>query len=107
MMADILCELDQQNYPLELTALTPEEIESYIIGPTNIPKPEDEWEGMPEYINEDKSSYKSVRVHFKTKKDMENFSKVIGQNILETTRSIWFPQVEIEKYMDKYYAAKS
>jgi hypothetical protein len=34
MMADILCELDQANYPLELTALSKEEIEAYINGPT-------------------------------------------------------------------------
>lgn len=40
-MADILCELDQYNYPLELTALNEQEIISYVEGPTSmmIPRP--------------------------------------------------------------------
>jgi len=40
MMADILCELDQQNYPLDLTALSPAEIDDYIVGPTDNKKDE-------------------------------------------------------------------
>jgi len=32
-MGELLCELDQLNYGLELTALTPEEIEDYVTGP--------------------------------------------------------------------------
>lgn len=37
VMADIVVELDQYNYPLEYTGLDPLEIESYVIGPTWLP----------------------------------------------------------------------
>jgi ParB-like chromosome segregation protein Spo0J len=36
-MAELLCELDQANYDLELTALSKEQIEDYINGPTSVP----------------------------------------------------------------------
>jgi hypothetical protein len=39
-MADILCDLDQADYSLELTALDPDQIKRYIEGPTSTPKPE-------------------------------------------------------------------
>lgn len=40
-MADVLVELDQVNYPLELTALTEVEIHDYVLGPTG-PTPQDD-----------------------------------------------------------------
>ncbi len=36
-MAELINELDTVNYPLELTALEPEQIEDYIVGPTGDP----------------------------------------------------------------------
>jgi hypothetical protein len=41
-MGDILVELDQVNYPLELTALTKLEIRDYIEGPLGEPNPQDD-----------------------------------------------------------------
>lgn len=41
LMGDIIVELDQVNYPLELTALSPAEIEDYVVGPTE-PNPQDD-----------------------------------------------------------------
>jgi len=40
-MADLLCELDQANYPLGLTAMDASEIEQYVDGPTNNSEPQD------------------------------------------------------------------
>ncbi len=36
-MADVLVALDEVNYPLELTALDPDQIEDYVVGPTFSP----------------------------------------------------------------------
>lgn len=49
-MADILVELDQVNYDLDLTALESAEIEDYIIGPTDINDRGDELKNIPEYM---------------------------------------------------------
>lgn len=64
-----------------------------------------DWEGMPEYSHEDKDPYKTIYVHFKNKEVMEEFSKLISQNITEKTISIWHPK-EIETMVDKLWIDK-
>jgi len=66
--------------------------------------PELLWQGMPEYNQEDKTAFQSIHLHFKTKEDVVEFAKLIEQTITESTRSIWYPQIEIERYADKRYA---
>ena len=102
-MADILCEIDQANYPLEMTALSAEEIHNYIIGPTNMPKPEDEWRGMPEYDNEDKLGFRQLIVHFLTQKAIDEFCSLVQQKITDKTKYIWFPKEQREIIRDKAY----
>ncbi|HEY5392102.1 MAG TPA: hypothetical protein VIJ57_08300 [Hanamia sp.] len=62
-----------------------------------------EWEGMPEYSQEDLTSYKSILVHFKEEKDYKEFQKLIEQKLTYKTQSIWFPKVENTSYIDKIY----
>ena len=64
---------------------------------------EDEWEGMPEYVQEDNMPYKTVYVHFKNREDMESFSKFINQKIQYTTKFIWYPEVKAHKNRDFTY----
>lgn len=69
-------------------------------GPTD---PRAEWVGMPEYENEDQLAWKSVKVNFQNAADLAAFAKLVGQVVLPTTRSIWFPRVPIEHVADKAY----
>jgi len=62
---------------------------------------EKEWEGMPEFIQKDLTSFSSLIVHFRNKKDRENFAQLIKQKITHKTKSIWYPEVEI--YNAKLY----
>ncbi len=64
---------------------------------------EDEWQDMPEYICENKNSFKDIIVHFKTEQDLKDFAKLINQRITSKTKYIWFPKAEIETMMDKRY----
>lgn len=48
---------------------------------------------MPEFNQQDLSAEYQIKVNFKELKDMEEFWKIIKQNITEKTRSIWFPAV--------------
>jgi len=66
--------------------------------------PELLWQGMPEYNQKNKTAFQSIHLHFKTKEDVVEFAKLIEQTITESTRSIWYPQIEIERYADKRYA---
>jgi len=55
------------------------------------------WRGMPEFVQENQMPWKSIYVHFESRKDMEDFSKLVGQRIGLQTRFIWYPEAEIEK----------
>ncbi len=67
----------------------------------------EEWEGMPEYVQEDMEPWKSLTVHFENRADMEAFSKLIGQRVLETTKSLWYPEAEIGRMVTKRYVDES
>ena len=65
--------------------------------------PNEEYQGMPEYNSEDKTAFRSISVHFKDQKAVDDFGKKIGTKLTEKTRFIWFPEIEIEKYIDKEF----
>lgn len=50
-----------------------------------------EWIGMPEFIQVDKESKKSVIIHFESWEDVEAFGKLVGRNITPNTKSFFFP----------------
>lgn len=56
--------------------------------------PASEWVGMPEYEGEDQSGVKDLIIHFNTMEDYRNFAKLVGQNLSEKTKSIWYPEIE-------------
>jgi hypothetical protein len=62
-----------------------------------------EWQGMPEFENEDLTSDSSLVVHFAKPEDRAAFAKLVEQTITEKTRSIWYPKAEVRHYMDKRY----
>lgn len=63
----------------------------------------EEWEGMPEYDNEDLSAKFSTKVNFRDENDMKEFAKLIGQKLTNKTRSIWYPEKERAVLKDKFY----
>lgn len=63
----------------------------------------DEWDGMPEYDQGDKTSFRHVIVHFETPDDAKEFFSIIGQNDTGKTKSIWFPeQVKMDTESKRY-----
>jgi len=54
--------------------------------------PNEEWQGMPEFEQEDLLAVKSVKVNFLLLEDVKSFAELINQNITEKTRSIWYPK---------------
>ena len=67
---------------------------------------EEHWVGMPEFNQKDLTPWKSIYIHFETRKDMEEFAKLVGQEITERTQSIWFPKAKIGKTAGKIYTTK-
>jgi len=55
---------------------------------------EKEWQGMPEFIQNDLSPFRTISVYFKNEQDMKAFSKLIAQKVTKNTKSIWYPKVK-------------
>jgi hypothetical protein len=51
-----------------------------------------EWTGMPEFEQDNLEAYHSIKVHFKTLADMNDFSSLIHQGITEKTVFIYHPK---------------
>ena len=63
----------------------------------------DEWQNMPEFVQEDLKSRFQIIVHFETEEDVAAFAEKIGQKVYPTTRSIWYPEAEIGNVMNKRF----
>jgi hypothetical protein len=66
-----------------------------------------EWKNMPEYCIEELSPKFSIIVNFTCAADVEDFGKLIGQNVKASNgrqlQSVWFPEQEIGRMMNKRY----
>lgn len=67
----------------------------------------DEWQGMPEFVQEDLTPIKSLLVHFASYDDMRAFAETVGQKVTCDTRCIWYPEAEIGRYANKRYKSES
>ena len=63
----------------------------------------EEWRDMPEFMQEDRTPWKSMPVHFKSKEDLIAFAKLVGQPITPETRSVWYPKAEIGQMSNKRF----
>lgn len=66
---------------------------------------EKEWQGMPEFIQEDLSALKSIIVNFASEEDIATFAEIVKQTITLRTQSIWYPEAEIGRYANKRYTS--
>lgn len=53
----------------------------------------DEWKGMPEFIQEKQKEYAKIIVRFDNEEDLQEFANLIGQKLTNKTKSIWHPQL--------------
>jgi hypothetical protein len=65
------------------------------------------WEGMPEFEQEDKTSYRAIKVHFATPEDVTDFAELIGQPLTEKTIYIWYPKMVRENLKALTYTDES
>lgn len=52
---------------------------------------ENEWVGMPEFIQNKKTEYCKIIFRFDSENDLQEFSRLIGQKLTNKTKSSWFP----------------
>ena len=64
----------------------------------------EQWKEMPEYIQEDLTPLRTLLVHFEKEEDVEQFSKLLNQPITGLTKSMWYPQLTIQRLVTKRYS---
>lgn len=65
--------------------------------------PQTEWADMPEYNQGDEMAHKRLIVNFENEEDVQEFAKLVSQNVGEKTRYIWFPEQEKKNRKDYEY----
>jgi hypothetical protein len=53
--------------------------------------PNELWQGMPEFEQEEDGALATVKVHFATEEDIAAFAALVGQTVNEKTKAIWYP----------------
>ena len=85
-------ELTDTDFNINLIGFDKEQIMPFIEDDRVVESILNEWEGMPEYNQSDKTSVRSVIVHFASDEDCDNFFELLQQNHTEKTKSIWYPE---------------
>lgn len=62
-----------------------------------------EWKGMPEFVQEDLTSYRKIIVHFRNNEDVKRFSELLDQKITPKQPSLWFPEMQPRRYAHLRY----
>ena len=52
----------------------------------------EEWNGMPEFDNENLDYYRSIKIHFENQEDIDEFAEKTGLKLTEVTKSILYPE---------------
>jgi len=69
--------------------------------------PNEEWQGMPEFEQEDQKPFQSITIHFRNKDDVESFSILMNQTVTDRTKYLWFPHKEAAKLKELTYKNES
>jgi len=106
LLAVELAGLEAEGFNLDLIGFAPVELASIFLEKQDGENdPDAEWSGMPEFDQQDKTAFRTLPVHFADQDAVDAFAGLIGQKITPNTRSLWYPAAEIERYVDKQYAA--
>jgi hypothetical protein len=53
-----------------------------------------EWQGMPEFFQEDLMPYRVLNLRFRCEEDVQEFAKLMEQVITPKQKALWFPYAE-------------
>jgi hypothetical protein len=64
-----------------------------------------EWQGMPEFGQENHMAFRTLVVHFTDQESVNRFAKLVKQELTDKTKFIWYPKQARETVADKAYVA--
>lgn len=109
LLGHAVADLGVSGFELPLLGFEDDRIQTYMSTPRDgeIVDLSGEWLGMPEFSLEDKQAFRSLIVHFPDQAAVEAFQKLIGRELLERTKMIWFPEIDRDIAADKRYRDES
>jgi hypothetical protein len=55
----------------------------------------DEWKGMPEFVQQKQTPYRTLKINFRNEEDFLEFLELTGlAGMKETVKSAWYPKLE-------------
>jgi len=97
-----LRDLKLANYDLQLLGFEQHTLD-WFTGGGSMVDANGEWVGMPEFTQEDKTAFRTLRIHFLRQEDVDAFARLVNQKVTDNTKFLWFPPVPEEGYVDKKY----
>ena len=64
------------------------------------------WRGMPSFEMDDQTAYQSIIVNLRNPEDRDEFAKLLGRNLTEKTKSVWWHKGEVDRKTDKRFCTK-
>ena len=68
---------------------------------------EAEWEGMPEFSQQEEAPHRNITVHFRTQEDVEEFGRRLDVELPKKMRSMFFPPTEEDLVRSAHVRYKS
>lgn len=56
---------------------------------------EGHWAGMPEFSSEDKSAFRTIKIHMADQESVDAFGKLLNANISPETKYLWYPILKV------------
>ena len=103
ILAEEFTELEGLDFDLSALGFNDAEIGNILAGDEEGTDPVKEWEGMPEFNQGDQRSFRALVMHFPNKEAVEKFSELLGQEIKDTTKYLWYPEQVIDHVADQSY----
>jgi len=69
--------------------------------------PREEWEGMPEFEQEQVRPYAKIILRVGSEEDLKKLSKLLGQNFTAKTKSAWYPALPPSMHSKRVYRDKT
>jgi hypothetical protein len=55
---------------------------------------QNEWKGMPEFVQEKQKPFSTIIIRCETEEDLNELAQLLGQPLTSKTKSIWHPRLK-------------
>jgi hypothetical protein len=86
--------LQDEDFDLDAVGFTDAEVDALLgnEGGEVVEDPQAEWQGMPEFEHEDQTAFRTLHIHFRSAEDVQHFGTLIGQDVGENAKYLWYPE---------------